>query len=151
MRRSGRHTPRFLVDTNVFVSAIKAPGKALELAMELMERGHGLVTGLPSRPHGPSPSARATFLCRTTMRSTAGAMEKVKVTRKYQVTIPKDVRERLGVRVGDELVVRGAEGRIVFEKSADLGGMAGSWSHIESTEEFMESARELWRTWTSRR
>lgn len=43
MKRSGRHTQRFLLDTNLFISAIKTPGKALELLMELMEKRHDLV------------------------------------------------------------------------------------------------------------
>ena len=43
------------------------------------------------------------------------SMELVKVTRKYQVTIPKSVREELGIRVGDSLIVRVEGGRIVLE------------------------------------
>jgi len=30
----------------------------------------------------------------------------VKVTRKYQVTIPKKIRERLGIHVGDKVLIR---------------------------------------------
>jgi len=77
-------------------------------------------------------------------------MEKVKVTRKFQVTIPKEVRERASVRVGDELLVSGTERKIVLEKSVDLEELAGCWAHIESTEEFMKASRELWRTWRSK-
>jgi len=43
MRRSGKHTPKFLVDTNVFIAAIKTPGKALELVMELVDKRYDLV------------------------------------------------------------------------------------------------------------
>ncbi|RLF02438.1 MAG: AbrB/MazE/SpoVT family DNA-binding domain-containing protein, partial [Thermoprotei archaeon] len=32
-------------------------------------------------------------------------MREVVVTRKYQVTIPKEVREELGIKVGDRLLV----------------------------------------------
>lgn len=39
----------------------------------------------------------------------------VKVTRKYQVTLPKEVREVLGIRVGDLLRVRVENGRIILE------------------------------------
>jgi AbrB family looped-hinge helix DNA binding protein len=36
----------------------------------------------------------------------------VVVTRKYQVTIPEEVREDLGIGVGDEIVfVKGADGK----------------------------------------
>ena len=37
------------------------------------------------------------------------------VTRKYQVTIPKEVREALGIRIGDRLIVRVVDGKIVME------------------------------------
>ena len=39
----------------------------------------------------------------------------VVVTRKFQVTIPKEVREALGIRVGDKLIVRVVGGKIVME------------------------------------
>jgi len=42
-------------------------------------------------------------------------MEIVTVTRKYQVTIPSSVREKLGIRVGDKLRVRVEGGKIVME------------------------------------
>lgn len=74
-------------------------------------------------------------------------MAKVKVTRKYQVTIPEEVRHKIGVMIGDELLVREEEEKIVLERPIDLEKLAGSWSHIESTERFMEEVRGLWRTW----
>lgn len=42
-------------------------------------------------------------------------MPEVVVTRKFQVTIPKEVREALGIRVGDRLLVRVEEGKIIME------------------------------------
>jgi len=39
--------------------------------------------------------------------------EIVRVTRKFQITIPKRVREALGIRVGDRLEVNIERGRIV--------------------------------------
>jgi antitoxin PrlF len=74
-------------------------------------------------------------------------VEKVKVTRKYQVTIPKEVRESIGVKVGDELLVSGSERRIVFEKPVDLEELAGAWVHVESTDRFMENVKKMWKTW----
>jgi len=41
--------------------------------------------------------------------------EEVKVTRKYQVTIPESVRSKLGVRIGDKLIVKCEGNRIVME------------------------------------
>ncbi len=42
-------------------------------------------------------------------------MIEVVVTRKYQVTIPKEVREKLGIKVGDRLLVRVEDDHIVLE------------------------------------
>jgi AbrB family looped-hinge helix DNA binding protein len=39
----------------------------------------------------------------------------VKVTRKYQVTLPKEVREALGIKIGDLLRIRVEDGRIILE------------------------------------
>jgi len=39
----------------------------------------------------------------------------VKVTRKYQVTIPEEVRSTVGIKVGDKLLVRAEKGKVVFE------------------------------------
>ncbi|RLG46190.1 MAG: AbrB family transcriptional regulator [Thermoproteota archaeon] len=45
-------------------------------------------------------------------------MTRVKVTRSYQVTIPKEIRERIGLKEGDYLQVEvDDEGRIILSKS----------------------------------
>lgn len=41
--------------------------------------------------------------------------EEVKVTRKYQVTIPESVRSKLGVKIGDKLTVKSEDKRIIME------------------------------------
>jgi len=41
--------------------------------------------------------------------------EEVTVTRKYQVTIPKSVRKKLSVKIGDKLVVKSENNRIIME------------------------------------
>jgi len=41
--------------------------------------------------------------------------EEVKITRKYQVTIPENVRSKLGVKIGDKLIVRSEGKRIIME------------------------------------
>ena len=40
-----------------------------------------------------------------------------KVTRNYQITIPSDVRKKLGIKVGDVLVVDVEDGKVVLKKS----------------------------------
>ena len=42
-------------------------------------------------------------------------MVEVIVTRKFQVTIPKEIREALGISVGDRLLVKVVDGKIVME------------------------------------
>lgn len=77
--------------------------------------------------------------------------EVVKVTRKYQVTIPKGVRERVGIKMGDRMKVTGKGDLIVFEKIGkrrSLLDFAGCWrGYPENPEEFMEELRKLWSTW----
>jgi antitoxin PrlF len=41
--------------------------------------------------------------------------DEVKVTRKYQVTIPESVRSELGVKIGDKLIVKSENKRIIME------------------------------------
>ncbi len=79
-------------------------------------------------------------------RSTASTTM-VKVTRKFQVTIPEEVRRSVGVEIGDELLVRKDGRRIVMEKRIDIENLAGAWKHIRDTEEFMREVRKLWRKW----
>ncbi|MBS7251913.1 MAG: AbrB/MazE/SpoVT family DNA-binding domain-containing protein [Candidatus Freyarchaeota archaeon] len=66
---------------------------------------------------------------------------KVKVTRKFQVTIPPRDSKKVDVKVGDQLMVREEEDKIVFTKVPSLKEPAEAWEHIESTEDFMEGTR----------
>lgn len=58
---------------------------------------------------------------------------KVKITRRYQVTIPQEVREKMNLSVGDVVEVRYEEGRIIIEK------LVGGWEDV-----MMETAG-VWR------
>jgi AbrB family looped-hinge helix DNA binding protein len=49
-----------------------------------------------------------------------------KVTSKGQVTVPKDVREALGIEAGDTIVFRVEGSRAVLAKTADFLELAGS-------------------------
>jgi len=44
----------------------------------------------------------------------------VKVTRKYQVTIPESVRCKLGVKIGDTLIVKSEDNHIIMESSKHI-------------------------------
>ena len=43
MKKSDEHTQKFLLDTNVFVSALKMPGMTLELFMELLGKKYDII------------------------------------------------------------------------------------------------------------
>jgi len=75
----------------------------------------------------------------------------VKVTRKYQITIPKEVREKVGVMIGDELRVVDKGEFIILKKrrkGKSLLELAGCWKgYPEDADEFMEELRKIWSTW----
>jgi len=74
-----------------------------------------------------------------------------RVTRKYQITIPKEVRKKVGVEVGDELKVVDKGEFIVLQKAdkaKSLLTFAGCWKgYPEDPEELMRDIRRLWSTW----
>jgi AbrB family looped-hinge helix DNA binding protein len=76
---------------------------------------------------------------------------KTRVTRKYQVTIPKEVRRKVGVEVGDEFKVTDKGELIVLQKVSKAKGLlafAGCWrGYPENPEEFMKDIRSLWSSW----
>ncbi|MBI4149243.1 AbrB/MazE/SpoVT family DNA-binding domain-containing protein [Candidatus Woesearchaeota archaeon] len=47
------------------------------------------------------------------------AITTVKVSEKGQIAIPQAIRENIGIRKGDELILIQMKGKIVLEKSAD--------------------------------
>jgi len=59
------------------------------------------------------------------------------VTSKGQVTIPKDVRDRLGLHTGDRIVFRfDAAGRLLVEPEAEdpIGDISGFLRHLAPSE-----------------
>ena len=45
---------------------------------------------------------------------------RVKVTRSYQITVPAEIREKLGISIGDTLTLNLEGGRIIVEKPRAL-------------------------------
>jgi len=76
-------------------------------------------------------------------------MQTVQVSSKYQIVIPKDVRKKLGIARGDQLVVSVEKGKVVLKpKPRDFTGyMLGLrkeiWHGIDATE-YVEREREAW-------
>lgn len=59
---------------------------------------------------------------------------KAKVARRYQITIPEEVREEVGINVGDVVDVSSQEGKVVIEK------VGRSWEAV------MKETRGTWKS-----
>jgi len=66
-------------------------------------------------------------------------MQAVKVLPKWQITIPKKVREKLKIRVGDTVVVEEREDEIVMRKGKTIFDYRESLSNLGMT---MDEIRE---------
>ena len=67
-----------------------------------------------------------------------------KVTRKGQVTIPKEIREKLGVKPGSSVRFRVAQGKFVLEKEVKedkLSKWVGYLRSNKRTDELIEEIR----------
>jgi AbrB family looped-hinge helix DNA binding protein len=57
-------------------------------------------------------------------------MQAVKILPKWQITIPKRVREKLKIRVGDTVVVEEREGEVVLRKGKTIFDYAESLPNL---------------------
>ena len=77
--------------------------------------------------------------------------QETKVTRKYQVTIPKEVRRKVGVEIGDKLRITEKGELIILKKvgkKKTLLDFAGCWKgYPENPRKFMSELKKLWSTW----
>jgi AbrB family looped-hinge helix DNA binding protein len=60
-------------------------------------------------------------------------MQAVKVLPKWQITIPKKVRQKLKIRVGDTMVIEEKEGDIVLKKGKTIFDYAQSLPNLGMT------------------
>ena len=68
-------------------------------------------------------------------------MQSIKVLPKWQITIPKKVREGLKIHVGDTMVVEEREGEIILKKGKTIFDYAESLSNLGMTiDEMREKA-----------
>lgn len=80
----------------------------------------------------------------------------VRVSRKHQVVVPREAREALGVRAGDELVVDVEKGKVMIKARPKsyarymLGLHRNVWKGVKA-EEYVKKEREAWRKEASSR
>jgi len=67
----------------------------------------------------------------------------VKVTRRGQTTIPIELREKFGIKEGDELVVELAEKGLLFKVIPRLEALAGAYSKFGKVEEIKREIEKL--------
>jgi len=73
-------------------------------------------------------------------------LARVKVTRNYQVTIPEDVRKKLGIEEGDYVSIETLGKTLaVIKRVVPVEDLAGAWD--EEMDKTMEDVRKLWKTW----
>ncbi|MBS3083725.1 AbrB/MazE/SpoVT family DNA-binding domain-containing protein [Candidatus Pacearchaeota archaeon] len=71
-----------------------------------------------------------------------------KITRNYQITLPKDVRKVAGLKEGDEVTILIEGDKITITKSEinPIMAAAGAWKGIKETgEEYQKRVRSEWK------
>lgn len=78
-------------------------------------------------------------------------MATARITSKGQITVPKEVRNRLGVEVGDELEFRFEDGRVEIRpvRRRRIEEFRGIF-HVERALDFEEERRKAWDVQTER-
>ncbi|MCD6530495.1 AbrB/MazE/SpoVT family DNA-binding domain-containing protein [Candidatus Bathyarchaeota archaeon] len=67
----------------------------------------------------------------------------VKVTRRGQTTIPVEIRKKLGIKEGDELLVEATRNGVLFKVIPKIEELAGIDSKFGSTEEVKREVESL--------
>jgi len=75
----------------------------------------------------------------------------IKVSSKYQIVIPRDIREKLNLKAGDKLIIKTNNEKIIiypqpksYAKYA-LGLGKETWQGIDATE-YVQKERETWKS-----
>ena len=70
-------------------------------------------------------------------------MQAIKVLPKGQITLPKKIRQHLGINIGDALVIEEEKDRIVIKKGKTIYDFIGTLPALDiSIEEMIEKATE---------
>lgn len=71
-----------------------------------------------------------------------GQREERKVGERGQVTLPKELREKLGIRGGDEVLVREEDGKITIEKPVSREAVAEGYRRRAAEAEALTAEME---------
>jgi len=73
-------------------------------------------------------------------------MYKTKVTKKGQITLPNEYREKLEISTGSVVAVELKKDCILIQKpQSDLEELFGSWSDLKDDD--LKKIRSIWRDW----
>ena len=67
----------------------------------------------------------------------------VKVTRRGQTTIPQELREKYGIKEGDDLLIEDIDGRLVIRRVPKLQDLAGTDSDSDEAEEVKKEVEKM--------
>ena len=75
----------------------------------------------------------------------------IKVSSKYQIVIPRDIREKLNLKAGDKLIIKTNNEKIIIYPQPksyakySLGLGKEIWQGIDATE-YVQKERETWKS-----
>ncbi len=76
-------------------------------------------------------------------------MYKTKITKKGQITLPNEYREKLDLSTGSVVVVDLKKDHILVQKpKSDLEELFGAWSDI--TDKQVKQIKSIWRGWNEK-
>ncbi len=76
-------------------------------------------------------------------------MYKTKITRKGQITLPSEYREKLDLGTGSVVVVELKQNKILVQKPKfGLEGLFGAWSDM--TDKDVKRIKSIWRGWNEK-
>jgi len=70
-------------------------------------------------------------------------MQTVKVTRKGQTTIPSEIRQKLGIKEGDQLAVEAVGEKVIFTRIPKLRDMCGIFAGHADVEELKKEIDKM--------
>jgi AbrB family looped-hinge helix DNA binding protein len=73
-------------------------------------------------------------------------MTSVVVTRNFQITIPKSIRDYTGIEIGDSVIIEAKDNEITLKKVNDdpIKAAFGRWRWCKDSIEYVDKLRSTW-------